>query len=366
MLPHHRFYKLQSVTICMDKGQILKDYLEFKKLKVKSETKIKDIERDINRFLEFSDKPLEEFSEKDLINYLNSLKFKKRTINGIKAYLKNFIKWRFEDYSIRFRNLDNICKGETPTEEEKPYQPEQMLTKKDVEKLVKGEKDLLYKVFWLVFFYGAFRPITALSLTWDNILFEKKGIIIKAYSPKNKKTFYKTLPTEAEQYLIEWRKKNESNWLFPSPVNDGHLHVKSMYHKLRRLSVKVLGRRVNPYMLRHSIATILYNDDTKKDDDVANQLEHTKNMKDTYLNLDETKKKARARKMYLKVPKITKEEKDELVQLRKDFEKLREDNFKLIHNEIQKAVDMRVKEFVSLVPEEYLKGNLFADLKPKK
>ena len=65
-------------------------------------------------------------------------------MNGIKAYLKNFVKWKFEDYSIRFRNLDKICRTEKPT---KSYEPEQMLTKAEVEKLVKGETDLLYKVF---------------------------------------------------------------------------------------------------------------------------------------------------------------------------------------------------------------------------
>ncbi len=135
----------------MTKQQVLKEYLEFKRLSIKSSEKIKDIERDMNRFFNSSEKPIKDFKEQELINYLNSLDVKIRTLNGIKAYLKNFIKWKYEDYSIRFRNLDNICKSEKPL---RAYEPEQMLTKKDIEKLVKGETNLVYKVYWLMFFYS--------------------------------------------------------------------------------------------------------------------------------------------------------------------------------------------------------------------
>lgn len=309
----------------MSKEQTLKDYIAFKKTSIKSEKKIKDVEREINRFLNSSNKKLEGFKEKEIIDYLNSLNFKKRSMNDIKVGIKNFIKWKYtnflsdertrekhKDWILNFPNLDKICKSEKITDDDKPYLPKQMLTKKEVEKLVNGETDLMWKNFWLMYFYGGFRPVTILALTWDMILFEKKGIIIEAYSPKNQKTYYKSLPKHVEEYLTNWKTKNDSKWLFPSPVNDGHLHFKSMAKRLANLSIRVLGKHVNPYMLRHSIGTILYNDDNLKDDDVANQMEHNKSMKATYLNLKPDQKKARARKMYLKAPKLSKEKQEEL------------------------------------------------------
>ncbi len=321
----------------MTKNQVLKQYIEHKKLRVKSEAKIKDIERDIDRFLKSSSKPLEDFTADELVSYLNSLGFKKRTMNGIKAYLKNFIKWKFEDYSTRFRNLDDICKSEKIEENDRAYEPEEMITKEEIKKLVDGETDLLYKNYWLILFYGGCRPSTTLALEWDkNIKFKEDEVIIKVKENKNKKTFYKSLPKIAEQYLIDWRKKNDSKWLFPSSKSDGHLHIKSAYGKLRRLSIKVLGKQVTLYCLRHSIATILYNSDDKEDGDVANQLSHTKNMKETYLNLDEDKKIANARKMYLKAPKLSKEKQTEFENKIKELQQQQSKQKETFHNELHK------------------------------
>ena len=53
-------------------------------------------------------------------------KYKINTSNAIKsAYLKNFIKWYFEDWSSRFRNLDVICSTEKA---EQTYKPDDMIT----------------------------------------------------------------------------------------------------------------------------------------------------------------------------------------------------------------------------------------------
>jgi predicted nucleic acid-binding Zn-ribbon protein len=84
-----------------------------------------------------------------------------------------------------------------------------------------------------------------------------------------------------------------------------------------------------PYALRHSIATILYKDDTRKDDDTAHQLGHNKSMKATYLNLDEDSLKARARKLWIKTKSLPPEEREklqiEIQEHKKEIEKMQKD-----------------------------------------
>jgi len=310
----------------MSKLHVLDKHIDFKKTSVKFEPKLKDIRRYLGKFINSTRKPLDKFTEEDLVKFINSLskKYSIRTINDIKVYLKVFIKWHYEDYSSRFRNLEKLCKMQTPS---KAYEPEQMLSFEDVEKLVKGEKDLMYKVYWLVFFYGGFRPSEAASLKWGEIFFEKEGVIIKVHTSKTNRDFYKSLPKHAEHLLKEWREYNHSDLVFPSPIKEGEpIKARSICGRLKRLSKKVLGREVVPYAMRHSIATLLYKDDKREDDDAANQLGHGKSMKHTYMNLDGEEKKAKARKLWIKTKPLTPEERDRMKELENRIKKLEQDH----------------------------------------
>ncbi len=294
------------------KEKILQDHLSFKRTSVNSEEKIKDIQRYLGRFLNSTNHSLDKITEKDITDYLSSFntKFSIGTINNIKIYLKVFIKWHFPDYSLRFRNLDKICRNQTPP---KPHTGKDMLSIKEVEKLIGGEKDLMWRVYWLVFFYGGFRPSECNVLKWSDVVFDKKGVLLKVFLNKNKKHFIKSLPPQAEHYLKEWRNTNSSEWVFPSTLREGKpVGKKTAYFRLRKLSKKVLGKEIYPYILRHSVATIKYNDEGLKDDIVANQLGHSKSMKGIYTNLDEEKIIENARRLWAKADDLPPKKKHEL------------------------------------------------------
>lgn len=253
----------------MNKLHVLEKHIEFKKTSVRNNAKLKDIKHYLELFVNSTTKPLSKFNEDDVIYFLNSLtnKYSIRTINDIKTFLKVFIKWYYVDWSSKFRNLERLCKMQRPS---KAYQPEQMLNLEEIKKLVESENDLMWKVYWMVFFYGGFRPSECARLKWDEIYFEKEGVIIKLHTTKTNKDFYKSLPKDAEHLLHEWRNYNHSEFVFPSPVNKNDcIRARSICGRLKRLSKKVLGKEVVPYALRHSVATILYSDDKRKDDDVA-------------------------------------------------------------------------------------------------
>jgi integrase len=299
----------------MSKSTSLKEYIDFKKTSVKSKSKIQDTERYISMFLDSSKRSLDQLGEKDVVKFLNSLNYSISTINGIKAYLKSFIKWYYVDWSARFRNLEQLCKTHKPP---RTYSPDQMLSFEEFEKIVKAETDLAWKVYWLVFFYGGFRPSEACRLKWEQISFEPEGVIIKLRTTKTNKDFIKSLPKEAEHKLKELKQNSNSKFLFPSPFSDKDtIRSRTVCARLKRVSKKALGKEVVPYQLRHSIATILYSDDTKKDDDVAQQLGHTKDMRVAYKNMNGKQIREKARGLWGK--KITPEKKEELENLRKEL-----------------------------------------------
>lgn len=297
----------------MNKETTLREYIEFKRTSVKSEPKIRDIEHYTREFMNSQNKPINNFQERDLIQFINSLNsYKTRTANTIKAYIKNFIKWNFPEWSSRFRNLDKLCRTEKP---EPAYQPEQMLSIEDIQKLVDEEDDLNWKAYFLTLFYGGFRPSELCNLKWTQISFESNGTcFIKIYSKKNKEYFNKFIPEDVT-YWIKKIQNNNSVWVFPSPLSSRKnlpITQKGVYFRLKSLSERTFNKRINPYILRHSIATILYNKENSNDDDVARQLGHSKNMKKTYSNLSEEKIKERARKIYLNTEDLPPEKKHEL------------------------------------------------------
>jgi len=331
----------------MDKTSILDKHIEFKRTSVKSEEKIKDTIRYIKKFLDFSKKPLGKYEEEDLTRFINSLNYSTRTINDIKTYLKIFIKWNYMDWSSRFRNLERICKTQRTG---KAYKPNEMISLKEINKIIEVEHDLMYKVYWAVFFYGGFRPSEACRLKWNDIDFDD-GVTIRLHTTKTQKDYYKSLPIEVEHLLKEWKKYNGSEWVFPSPIRkDVPIVARSVCGRLKKLSKKAIGKVVVPYILRHSIATILYKDNNRKDDDTANQLGHNKSMKETYLNLDENELKSRARSLWIKPKKMSKETKDEydkrIQDLEKELIKQKED--------MKDAKFVRMKELSKLMKKEIL------------
>lgn len=311
--------------------RVLRDYLLYKRTTVNSSNKLKDIERYIKAFIDSGKKDLDKFDEKDLIDFINyiSKKYSIRALNDIKVFVKNFIKWKFLDYSIRFRNLDKICRSSKAPQ---AYQPEDMISKEELEKLVQAEHDLKWKTYFLLLFYGGFRPSEVCSLTWKAISFESDGCFIKIYSEKNKQYFDKFIPENVAFYLKKLQ-SNNSEWVFPSIFKNERanqpMKEKAAYHRLKHLSEIVLKRRISPYVIRHSIATILYNRDDIKDEDAAKQLGHTKNMRSTYDNLSKDKIREKLKKIWIKAEELPPEKKAEFDLMKGEVENLKTSNAEL-------------------------------------
>ena len=307
-----------------EKEKIAQNYFKYKKLTVHS-NKIEDIDFYIRKFIFFrKNKAISKYEDSDLLDFLDSLRpsYATGTFNNIKIYCKNFIKWHFTDWSSRFKNLDKL--GSTEKTETR-YTPEDMRTEKDFEKIVQAEEEHSWKAYFLTLFYGCCRPIEVCRLKWKDVQFETngEGAYITIFSQKNKRSFIKYLPEKATFYLKQIQ-NNNLEWVFPSKYTnqrkDMPVTVKGAYWRIKYLSKKSLGKKIDLYTIRHSIATINYNKEGIKDDDVARQMGHSKSMKEKYVHNSLDKLKEKAKRIYLEPEMLPPEKK---YQLEKEIENLK-------------------------------------------
>ena len=221
-----------------NKEKITQEYIIFRKIECKNADALKNYERYIRRFLLNVKDDFSNLDESYLTNHVNKIsnEFSQKSLNNIKPLFKNFIKWHFPDYSIKFRNLDKICKTKRA---KSSYAAKDMLNEQDIKKIISAENDLFWKVFWLTFFYGGFRGVDVVRLKWDMFQFEKDGTtIIKAFIGKNEKTFYKCIPQDVTPLIKQWKEINRSEWVFPSSHGDYPIHQKTPNERLARTSKK--------------------------------------------------------------------------------------------------------------------------------
>ena len=321
------------------KKTILSEYVEFRSLKNKTSNSLSDIEYQIKNFINHSKKALDDFTEEMLIKYVSKInkKYKTNTANTIKSsFLKNFIKWYYLDWSSRFRQLDRICSTEKP---DPTYTPEQMLTEEDVKKLIQKEEKVFWKAFFLTLFYGGCRPVEVINLKWVDIEFEEDGAFFTIYSQKNKENFLKFIPSDVSFYIQQLPKT--SDYVFCNSTTKKPVTIKGAYWRIRKLSNDVLGKKINLYLLRHSIATINYNKDDIKDSDIARQMGHSQSQKNTYVHNDKSKLKQKAKRIYIKPEELPREQRHKLEKQVSILEEEREETEKRL-----KEIESMIKIFV--------------------
>lgn len=295
-----------------DKQKVLDEYIKFRRLKNHTEA-IESIILHTKLFMNHTKKPLKDFDDKVLLNYISEISptYSIEMMNKIKSsIIKNFLKWHYPDWSSRFRNIDSVLRTEKGAPK---YKPEDMLSEEDFKKLMAKESDRFWKAYFMTLFYGCCRPSEVCNLKWKDVEFEAgdEGAYISIYSAKNKKNFLKYIPRDVAFYLKELKELN-SEWVFWNEKTKSPITRRGALYQIKTLSKKALGKPIDLYTLRHSIATINYNKDDIKDTDVATQMGHTTSMKNKYVHNNKEKLKEKARKIYISTDELPPEKKHEL------------------------------------------------------
>ena len=231
-----------------------------------SEVRAKKYRSNAIRFLIMAKKPLKNINLNDLRDFLRVLKgsgVSQYYMNDVRGFVQKFLKWNFKDWSERFDGFNDIRFNSEP-QREKKINPEDVLKKEDIEKLIKAENNLYWKCFIIVQYQSALRTLEARQLKWENVDLKEDEIgwlNISSRKNKNGNKKERTAPPLDNQgvFLLRELKKqqketnNQSPYVFPSKEDTNNFISSGSVSKwFSRLTQKVLKKKITNYILRHS------------------------------------------------------------------------------------------------------------------
>ena len=315
------FYKRLSSS----EKALLEDYLDYRKARgIESKEKLLDVRRYMLHIRTITQKEFKALDLKDLRSLLaviNSSRLSGYARNTIKTDLKNFLKYLFSDWSLRFANLEDIRLTTNPRNERK-LNSQTLLQKEDIEKLMRHETKMLWKAFLMVQYEAGLRTIETRFLKWEDIKFNVDGDIseISIYATKTKKA--RTIFVKEATFYLDKLKEEQENlkqkgiYVFHSikDINQpiGKYNVSKWF---RNLTKKALGRQGWNYLLRHSRATELYRlaRQGKIAKDTATEfMGHSEDMSKVYSHFDKKEIKEMLKNQVYKLEDLPEEKKHEL------------------------------------------------------
>lgn len=291
------------------------------------ENKLKDIKATIVQFRDIIEKKFDDLTIDDLRKYLAVLNNSDKTAyttNGIKVHIKRFLKWKFKDWNIRFDELKDIKLSSNPFNKKK-INEDSLLTKEEVEKMIRACLSLRDKALLMVLIESGARPIEIRELKWLDVKFKEPLTEIILYSKKNRES-RKAFLKEATIHLKRWREEYsypnrvEKDYVFPSPFNRNKPLTRGAVTFWFKSVAKRAGiqRNVFPYLARHTLATTLY----KKIPGVlsAKAMGHNQDMSQVYAHLSSDDLKEALLSQIYHIEEIPAEKKQELEQRIKRLE----------------------------------------------
>lgn len=300
-----------------------KDYI----LVSASEIRANESIREILRFKEITGCNFNNIILEDFHHYLKELRqssFSDNSKNKVKSFVHRFLKWACKDWSERFNEFEDL-KYNSEAENLNPYKEEDMISEKELEKLMKEENSLFWKCYLITSWEAGLRTKEARELKKSQISFDEDGFsILNIPSKKNKFGSVKTKPVlikKSTPYIKELIKSQkelniESEYLFPSPRNPKEPISKSVNKWFGDLTLKVLGKRKANYILRHSRGTLLQEKVRKGEipkDSAVEFMRHSEKMFDkVYSHMSGTSKRKLMKKQLYNEEELTKEQKHKL------------------------------------------------------
>lgn len=340
---------------------IIEDYVKYISITSKSSVRLGNNKRGLTEFAYLTEKSLDQMTLEDLRGFLSKLNNSNKTQatrNDLKHTVKRFLKWMFKDWSERFDDLKDIKLIMRMNEEK--INANTLLKKEDVEKIIKAEPKLFWKTFFMTLYESALRPIELRTMLWKNIKFDvdKNDITeINVFATKTHRA-RSVYVKEATFYLKKLKEESKSDLVFPS-IRDNTKHINkdlpAMW--LKRISKKVLGREVFPYILRHSRATELYTNAGIPDKTAQKFLGHSKSMSDIYTHLsNKDVKEAMSKTIYeTKVKDITP---DKRHKLEIEIDKLKKEN-----KEFKDKVETTLKDYMKKLEKSINENPIIQGLK---
>lgn len=348
-----------------EEQQLFSDYITYRQARgLNNLGKAQDTRRYLLHLRFILEKPLTKIDLRDLrgmLSIINSSWLADIPKNMIKADLKNFLKYLFPDWSLRFASLEDIKLDSKPSRK-RPITPQILFKKEDIENIMLHETKMFWKAFFICQYEGGLRTGEVRFLKWDDIKFNVDGDLseVSIYATKTKRNriiFVK----EATHYLQRLKQEQESlnqkgAYIFHAardknkPVDK---HVVSNW--FRHLTKKVLNRESWNYLLRHSRGTelrrLVKQGKMSKDTSIA-FMGHSEKMNDSYSHFEDQEIKEILKNQVYKLEDLPEDKKNELEI---EIEKLKEENKNLKAgfgrelNNLKKDQDEKISELSSRI-----------------
>ncbi len=294
-----------------------------------------EAQREILRFREITGVFLDKITLEDLRYFLKELKaseFADNTKNKSKGYVQRFLRWNFKDWSSRFDNFEDV-KYNSDAQRKKPITSKTILTKEEIEKIMKTEPMLFWKTFFIVQYMGGLRTGETRKLKWSDVSFDDDDFsFIKVSSKKNKNATAKIreipLGPDATYYLRELKQEQKNKelvteWVFPSPTDPKEHISKFVNQWFKELTKKAIGREINNYICRHTRGTELkrlIKEGGMSKDNATEFLGHSERMFDkVYSHMDKEDVKQLMKKQIYSFEQVPPEQKNEIKKLKEDM-----------------------------------------------
>ncbi|CAD2103785.1 tyrosine recombinase, putative [Plasmodium vinckei brucechwatti] len=186
------------------------------------------------------------------LKYLKSKNCSPRTMALYQSTYQQSLKYAlYRDYLKSVHNFRKIKKSTIPRRKTIPLSP------KEIELLLKNSGDMHRAIFATSI---GLRPSEVLRILWEDINFEKKEIFIKGEKTKYSNTAI-PLTNFAYNELIKWweiEKKPSKGLCFYQETINNKFNYTDTKTPLTGIEISEDGkkRRIFPYLLRHSFATI--------------------------------------------------------------------------------------------------------------
>jgi len=220
------------------------------------ESSMKKVRLKIIHITNILDKDLNKLDLDDLrefLKILNKSSLATDTSNDMKKTLKRFLKWKYEDWNIRFKDFQDVKLKHKGTNER--LSKNDLLTSEDLEKLIRFAGTLQHKALIILLFETAGRPEEIYNLKWKDINFNTKEVILRSAKTGESRTVYidqslNRLNLYKQEYPFENVKAED--YVFPAYTNRKKpINSQSVYTFLERLGKKI-NKKVYAYIFRHT------------------------------------------------------------------------------------------------------------------
>jgi len=254
--------QFKEMKLLDEQRKVLEKFDQKKKLEDNSNVKSRATYLwDLKRFGLFVNKPFENVTKEDILNFLSKNEsLKPSTINLMKIVIKSFFQWL---YGMSGRDYPDLVKWITQNKNNSHKLPEEILTVEEIRKIADTADNQRDRALITVCYDSACRATELLSLKIKHVSFDDYGavIMVDGKTGQRRIRLINSVP-DLKIWLNQHPFKDNPEaplWIDVSRKSYGKgLYWSGLYQKVRTLAKRAgIKKKVYPHLFRHSRLTEL-------------------------------------------------------------------------------------------------------------